>query len=777
VSAINTVQHLFAQNTAALAAATRYEFAAEILNIAETAGRSFVSVQLEITFHDNSAAATAISSWLIGIKLGSASFSDVTVTDSMAFGSETKGYVLRSGNLASYFNSNFGAGATQTCQVAINFGTAPTINHTAKLIMTYSHDWESNGTRTGQLVIPVESWTGYLTTSLTEIGTNQLPALTGVSGMLNGLGSVSIKDVTIEFDTVLAREDATTPVQLGIQIDSETEQLDGNHDQTLISRYRYRRVYSFSGKAASYWDSAHQIKVRGTQAAWFKAAIKIYVTYTYSESGSTGAMVQSVQVPFQIDGLIPAVDQGYAYTDVEVEVQEPGTITLLQSGVHYLWTERYGTAQAQVKVGSQAAKSYFVTTTPGGMETDGITHRVDSGSSSGAAFTLARGKNTIRIYIGISAGFDGLLWGVSGFLMLNYRSSAKGSDSFRHARTVRKAVQATTDNAAGSRFASWSTTFHTGESWRMFAIGFLTVMMSPNTSAVSCVDVETAAGLFRTLWRDFLFGSGNLGAFLVATPFHHLFQRNTGDLDITRGDPTAGLDWRWCMTGDGSSNPGFVGAELAYTFHGFSYAVAGTVSGYTGSGAGITVDVFNASTGERLASTTTSSGGAFSATVYDNTVTVYATARQSSTRRGRSENGTPGSSTFNINVGAMDTTGPVLNIIDPQPGIEPGEANGFPADYATAKDHPVYLSITDVGPGLRDVEVFRRLQDGSEQVVYRDGAFLFPYNLQSEQDVPAAGTLELWIRYNGGWPEDTFVYGIDLRLGAYDTAGNESDLE
>jgi hypothetical protein len=758
MSATKTVTEFFDQRVTSLAAATRYEFSALTLQAAETAGRSFTSVHLEIMFHDDSAAATAISSWLIGIKLGSASFSDVTVTDSLAFGSETKGYILRSGDLSSYFNTNFGSGATQTCQVAIQFGTAPTINHTCKIVYTYSYDWESSDTRTGQLVIPVESWDAYLSTALTEIGTNQLPALTGGSGLLQGMGSVSIKEVSIVFDTLCGRED-NVDLQFGVQIDAEAEQLDGLHEQALISHYRYRRVYRFSGKAASYWDSAHAIKVRGTQNGWFKAAILIYVTYTYSESGTTGNAVQSIAVPFKLDGMVPDVTQGYFYTDVEVDIQEPGTITLLQSGVQYYWRERYGTAQAQVKVGTQAAKTYYVTTTPGGMSINGITHRIDSGSSSGAGVTLARGKNTIRIYLGINAGFDGLLWAVTGVLWLNYRSSQKATDTFRHNTTLVKHVQATTDNNAGTRYGNWTMSPHTGESWKLSAMGLSTAYMSPNTTALGAIDVETATGLFVNLFRDYFFGSSNLDIGYVVTPIGSLFKRYALDPDASRGDPTTTKRWRWTMSGDGGSNPGFVSAELFYTLHAISYSVSGTVSGYTGDGSGISVSVYNATTHELLTTATTSAGGAYSATVYDNAVSVYAAAQQDATHKGRSANGTAGASTFNIVFRNEDATAPVITTTLP-----------------TAKGDPLVVTIYDVGSSLLDYRITVRIGDGARMELYNsDEGFMYPVNA-GRSSASGSGTAgdpyRFTIYHLAYWPTDI---PISVYVWATDTVGNRQD--
>jgi hypothetical protein len=63
------------------------------------------------------------------------------------------------------------------------------------------------------------------------------------------------------------------------------------------------------------------------------------------------------------------------------------------------------------------------------------------------------------------------------------------------------------------------------------------------------------------------------------------------------------------------------------------------VSGYTGTGAGLTVKVHRVDTGAEVTSTTTTVGGEFLCYVADDTMELFAHVRQSSTLVGRSDNG------------------------------------------------------------------------------------------------------------------------------------------
>jgi hypothetical protein len=730
VSALNTVEYFFAQRTTSLAAATRHDFSAVTLTVAETAGRTFKNVFVEVTAHTDGAG--SLTSWLTGIKLGGVAFSDTTVTDSTAFAAEVQSYKLVSGNLASYFNTNFGSGATQTCQVGVQFGGTATINIAAKLVIEYEHDWESNATRTKTVCIPLESSDTYLTTVLTQIGTNQVPQLTGTGGFLKE-ASVAVKNMAFEVETVMGSEN-TTNAQLALALDAEAEVADGVHNQAAISNYHYRRIWVRDDMSTT---TTHQFKARSIgKNAWFKTSILLYVTYTYDEATTT-AVTNSLRLPFQVQGLLPHTTEGYAYADVEVDIQDPATVTLLQSGVQLYLGERYGTTQMQIKVGAQAARGYYVNTVPSGQNSSAFTHRIDSGGVQGAFGTLARGRQTVRVQVATNAGFDGLVWNVSGVLIVNY-SSGKSADTYRNTRTLRKQVLATTDNGASSRFASHAIDVPAGESWRLLNYAALTVFLTPNSQSVSLVDTETSAGLFMNLWSDYIFANGNLGLYCVWSEMGRLFRRYAADPDTSRADPTAAHDLRFCTTGDGSSAAAFVGFEIAWTIHSHTYGVSGTVSGYTsGDGSGIAVQVFDASH-NLVATAMTTAGGAFSATVYDNTVQVYASAFVNSNLKGRSALATPGSS-FSFR---LSGTAPSLTSPSPASGTE-----------LVSTTTPVTFTVTNPS-GSAFALLIKFVNESRTFLLYDfERGFAHPFTTSTVDDSDLTA-MAFILRQAGGWQDD-----------------------
>jgi hypothetical protein len=98
--------------------------------------------------------------------------------------------------------------------------------------------------------------------------------------------------------------------------------------------------------------------------------------------------------------------------------------------------------------------------------------------------------------------------------------------------------------------------------------------------------------------------------------------------------------WR-VLIGSTTTQTAWYKFGLLFSYHTITKQVAGTVSGYAGTGVGIPVTVHRTLDGEKIASTTTTTGGAFTATVYYDTDTYYVVAREDATHVGRSDDGSP----------------------------------------------------------------------------------------------------------------------------------------
>lgn len=132
-------------------------------------------------------------------------------------------------------------------------------------------------------------------------------------------------------------------------------------------------------------------------------------------------------------------------------------------------------------------------------------------------------------------------------------------------------------------------------------------------------------------------------------------------------------------------------------------------------------------------------------------------------------------------VAGGETVPPTLGTVSPDQSEEPGDPGAFSADYETAKDTPIILSITDASSDIALIIVWVKFTTSSEAfVVYAgepsvDGSlgFKVPFQLYSEIDASDPKSVIVSIRHNLGWPSNAENQQT-IRVGykAVDSEGN-----
>lgn len=626
-----TIEYAFPTVTTNLAAATRRDLSAITLYIPETTSRTFLSVQLVVDVADAATVAASMTSWLMGIRLGAAAFSDVTTTYTITNTGDPLSFVFTR-DVTSYFTTNFGAGASQTCQAGVQFAGVITANTSAKLIITYSYDDAAATTRVKTVRLPLESLTTTLTDALASIGSNQIPDL----DLLLPEASKVYRSIWMDFSGVDAGN-ALTDFGLRVRLDAAAEQ------EIWVSE----QVLNGSRFVRSYWDlsamdttNAHDLQARSTLTTRFPTLVAVlYVTYEYNHSTSTQIM-NSLMVPAADEATLvgTTTTSSISRRRQTLWIQEPGTITMVQSGV-VLYSAGSASMSPNIAVGVQAFRTYGLTA--GSVESSDrpFCHRIDSGGAQGAALTLARGRNDIDVdwYITVPDGGSN----VSGFMLVNYTSDKHTDGDGVHNHTTH---------------------------WCYFV---------PNTTGSSPQRAITAPDRQVAVPETSYFVSGMLmeiqGVHLVSGTFTWTLvaQVESGEIPnegwvaitslLRRSDAEAA---RWVRYGaldpyymrfptdprsrllnpettreyrTHSNSAHTIGGGLWFSYHAITYAVAGNVAG---SGGGVVnVSVHDATTHEILGTTSRTGDGAYSFTWYDNTRNVYASAREDGTHVGRSDNG------------------------------------------------------------------------------------------------------------------------------------------
>jgi hypothetical protein len=318
----------------------------------------------------------------------------------------------------------------------------------------------------------------------------------------------------------------------------------------------------------------------------------------------------------------------------DLRINEPATITMKESGVALFFNDSVALT-INVAVGAQADKAYAFTasTTQNGQYS--VVHRIDAGGQVGTAgMTLARGANEYNIQSRSATAAAG--WNLSGFLLLNY-TSAKASDGVGSHAQSRYFHLADTAADTQSRQVTNLTVPTIPESWHYLVGAVVDIdAMTPSTaSAALSLLLERTGGLG---WDPAYIGMYRADAETgFITPFgaaRSIWQRWPDDPEATRADPETSRAWRlntvpsmWASWG------------VWMTWNAHEWTIAGTVSGYVDAdGAGLTVNIHRAATGELVKTVTTTAGGAFTTPWFDDTEALYAVVYEDATHVGRSAN-------------------------------------------------------------------------------------------------------------------------------------------
>jgi hypothetical protein len=622
-----TIEYAFPTYTSSLATATRYDFSAITVYIPETTSRTFRSVIVEVYAQDNVTTAASITANLVGIKLGSTAFTDTSNTVTITNSGEQCSWMFQI-DVTSYFTSNFGSGTSQTCQVGVMITGASSINHCAKLIITY--DYEEQATQIKTVRIPLESATGSHTASLVEIGTNQIPNL---DTFLPEASKV-YRYIWFEIEGNDATN-GTTDFTHGVALDSESRVASGTIEAGLNSARWFRRIWVRNDMTT---NGTHAFKVDTssiTGGTFDHLAIVLCVTYEYSSSSST-TILNSLSIPFRIN---PGSTSGSSSGDkdlcsLDFFIEEPTTITLVQSGLHLHW-QNDAASNLSVICGSQSARTYadLARAYCGGVS---CTHRIDSGAAGGSGITLARGKNTLNIYV-YSSVANVRHNALCGIAYINYTSAKEGTYGSKHNHTVIWAghnknanlylVQAQAVNPAIPE----TSYYVTGIGWKAVVNKDTT-----NTYGGACaMSAEWQSGeKFTQGTQDMgaLFGFSDVegGVCTMCKSATDYFERYPGDAHSPVDRMPLEVSRNWYL----STWKHVCGSQIYITYHSFTYTIAGTISG-TGGGT-VTWKVHRSDNGEIIEEGT---GTSPSVTWYDNTIDCYIEAYEDATHVGRSVNG------------------------------------------------------------------------------------------------------------------------------------------
>lgn len=605
------------------------------VDLPETVSRTFRSVCLRIVFHTPILGGMDIARCRIKVGAGTLTDLEADNTTGLVAFAESTTMILKFDATAL-----FTAGYTSTShaiEVAfaslfrnVNVTAGENYCHySAALDITYDFDDDpaQNATQINTVIIPFDSLTTALGTTITTIGgTGGMPIITGASGWIKEVTAPTIKELAIVY-LMNTQEAGTTNWQFISQIDSESELVRVNYNAVNQSDFYDEIIWRRTDLTTT---SAHDIKARVSSATGSAPAHVggyIIVTYTYAASGVTvenfSALLPYLHNAHFFGGATAALQ---AVSEVKFYV--PPAATLQQSGIVHYSHQSADPGSLLVALGGQTARSYAATpdVTSGPVPT---VQRFDSGGAAGSGITFVEGWNTLSIatYVDTVMTNGG---GEGGFVVLNYYYTKVAGKRVSHSRHLIRPFS----------FGNNARLLFTGvdipipeANYYISNVGLTSDEFSGETVRARYVRVSRGSSAGWYSGAIALIGGidNNFGARIMMEDWTRFYKRYPTDPDTARLDIETARDF---LSEGGNTR---FSHELYLMYHTFTSTVSGTITDYTGDGSGITVGIWSKSLGVKLGSVVTAVGGGYTFTWYDDTADdLFAEAQQDATHVGRS---------------------------------------------------------------------------------------------------------------------------------------------
>lgn len=702
---LKTTRFAFATNTSTvatnttLAGATRFDFTAITLYIPE-ATRTIKQAWAVFTFTGNNTTASDFDGVRLGMKVGAAAFVDVDTTFSAVHTGENE-TLWHTLDFTSNLVTNLGAGSSVALQagIAVAQGAAHSITAvTCEVYVTYEYD-DASTTQIKTIIIPLQSNTDQLTATYAEAGTtdttpcpaNQIPQLTGGGGFLDE-STITIRDRYIVLSSRSNPAALTTAAAMEVRLDGSTTLTRSTYAATLSTSVKVYDIIDQSLMPSA--GAAHALELRSTVASRFWGAGGwMVVTYEYDHAAST-LITNSEIVPME-NAKSPLIAGNSDTTNntqqfrARLNIQEPGTITMKQSGtVTYIHGQ--GANTRNISAPGQTARPYRTVATNVEESESTAVHRCDH-SSSGWSALVVRGVVELAINYSSSnsAGCP-----VPTYAIVNYSSGKSAQGAGAHNHTVwylHKQFEGTaivlgrvTPTAPAIPEASYLLSGVT-----MLLTGRLTTSdFALRTERLSGED--NGAGIYYVC-----LGAGGLSSEigckthpLAITQWfrgasHHSRAIDGADIEASRS-------WTFDSQGGSASYQGMI----ALTYSTNTFTVAGTVTNNGSPIAAGTVEIYakdidgKSPSSELIGTATTDGAGAFTFTTTDNTRDYFASYTNGTTVHGRSKVGNPTTNTFDITIGGAG--GSITGIIQVVEEMPPMRKNESVADDRIAGPMPFW---------------------------------------------------------------------------------------
>jgi hypothetical protein len=374
--------------------------------------------------------------------------------------------------------------------------------------------------------------------------------------------------------------------------------------------------------------------------------VNLYVTYEYDKTTTTTVnnsiiLPWSLTTPLSPNGPDFASNSNIASTLLPIFEPNP---QLKQSALRINWDANNSLARVYVSVNSQSVVTTY--TDIGGnifCGMNSLQHRFDSGSTNPNANTanvvLQRGLNylTSSFFASSSATYA---TNINGYYIINYTSDVhptKGVDGcirnyYFSNEPISSRIAVTTPTYTSSSFY-----YNLPNSESLYVIDNSYRITTFDQNATTRYDagleytgseIGNILGVYPTLnlYRGNILTDTELGTHIPTITGNPNIKRYTSQPNsLGLYDPFISHQYRFYWESPaGASISTRYGSQNILVASSYTAPISGRIFNYTGSGQGINIDIFNQTTNELILQVTSSVGGTFSGTIFDDGSPIFA---------------------------------------------------------------------------------------------------------------------------------------------------------
>jgi hypothetical protein len=468
--------------------------------------------------------------------------------------------------------------------------------------------------------------------------------------------NINIRDYFIEIEGNETYA-SSTDIQLTGSITSSFSNLQNRFfsiERALNSETYDRLIWSVPTSSLPNVSQSHNFGLRSNVTCFYHIPVNLYVTYEYNKTNTT-QVNNTILLGWNLNSPLNynnAAVGSLNSTNVELTsftIPENNPI-LQQSALRIQWSDVDFQTILLAKINEQASSTQYTEGSAGvncGMRS--LQHRFDVSASNANANTanvvLRKGLNylTSSFYVNKnnSSNPTTTISNVNGYYILNYKSDVhptKGVDGCSRFYYFANKELSTSD-VSSATFTSTDFNYNLSNSSSLYVVDSLNSYMSFERNSTTLLDLgiqytgseapqtpnNTITNPKKSTYKNVIASDPEAGSFITTYSTQNIFKNYKTSPNPILMDPFVVRKYV-SLFNQPSTTQVFTmfGTTSTLVAHSYTFDFTGSIYNYTGDGSGIPVTIYQSGSTQAILQLTSSIGGKFSGTWFDDTVPIFA---------------------------------------------------------------------------------------------------------------------------------------------------------